>query len=146
MGSITSPVTSFFFFFFFFLMIRRPPRSTLFPYTTLFRSPACPAPGARCGVVEPGGEADRPRAGPRVLPAGAAGLPGTAHGPDQGPAAAVRQCPERQVPPGPGGPPGRAGRPGSTEAPRRRRRPGRTRGGSVRAPGGGTPVPRLSGP
>src|SRR3712207_7631067 len=27
-------------FFFFFLMIRRPPRSTLFPYTTLFRS-AC---------------------------------------------------------------------------------------------------------
>src|SRR5687767_15312532 len=26
------------FFFFFFLMIRRPPRSTLFPYTTLFRS------------------------------------------------------------------------------------------------------------
>src|SRR5688572_31267765 len=30
--------TSFFFFFFFFLMIRRPPRSTLFPYTTLFRS------------------------------------------------------------------------------------------------------------
>src|SRR5215211_8237418 len=26
--------------FFFFLMIRRPPRSTLFPYTTLFRSPA----------------------------------------------------------------------------------------------------------
>src|SRR5262245_66157772 len=38
----------FFFFFFFFLMIRRPPRSTLFPYTTLFRSwrtachPRCP--------------------------------------------------------------------------------------------------------
>src|SRR5215204_6975900 len=28
-----------FFFFFFFLLIRRPPRSTLFPYTTLFRSP-----------------------------------------------------------------------------------------------------------
>src|SRR5690348_18002960 len=28
------------FLFFFFLMIRRPPRSTLFPYTTLFRSPA----------------------------------------------------------------------------------------------------------
>src|SRR6266566_8404091 len=31
--------------FFFFLMIRRPPRSTLFPYTTLFRSP----PRRRCG-------------------------------------------------------------------------------------------------
>src|SRR5436309_8970124 len=27
--------------FFFFLMIRRPPRSTLFPYTTLFRSHRC---------------------------------------------------------------------------------------------------------
>src|SRR3712207_6865324 len=26
---------------YFFLMIRRPPRSTLFPYTTLFRSPYC---------------------------------------------------------------------------------------------------------
>src|SRR5450432_4671067 len=33
---------SLFCFFFFFLMIRRPPRSTLFPYTTLFRSRACP--------------------------------------------------------------------------------------------------------
>src|SRR5438876_10755350 len=32
----------FFFFFFFFLMIRRPPRSTLFPYTTLFRSRPTP--------------------------------------------------------------------------------------------------------
>src|SRR6266404_3541664 len=30
------------FFFFFFLMIRRPPRSTLFPYTTLFRSAGLP--------------------------------------------------------------------------------------------------------
>src|SRR6478736_9645443 len=45
--------------FFFFLMIRRPPRSTLFPYTTLFRSPAA---GRR-----PRGE-DRPR-----RPAGRAG-------------------------------------------------------------------------
>src|SRR2546422_10801042 len=33
--------------FFFFLMIRRPPRSTLFPYTTLFRSCA----GHRAGGV-----------------------------------------------------------------------------------------------
>src|SRR5215211_3935533 len=31
-------VIFFFFYLFFFLMIRRPPRSTLFPYTTLFRS------------------------------------------------------------------------------------------------------------
>src|SRR5690348_18512863 len=36
--------------FFFFLMIRRPPRSTLFPYTTLFRSPTAPrCRGRRCG-------------------------------------------------------------------------------------------------
>src|SRR3989449_9111207 len=37
--------------FFFFLMIRRPPRSTLFPYTTLFRAPATrasPRPRAAC--------------------------------------------------------------------------------------------------
>src|SRR2546425_10019986 len=33
------------FFFFFFLMIRRPPRSTLFPYTTLFRSELDPSYG-----------------------------------------------------------------------------------------------------
>src|SRR2546430_15758952 len=33
-------LSSYIIFFFFFLMIRRPPRSTLFPYTTLFRSPA----------------------------------------------------------------------------------------------------------
>src|SRR5690349_25179964 len=36
------------FFFFFFLMIRRPPRSTLFPYTTLFRS--CSTCCGRSGV------------------------------------------------------------------------------------------------
>src|SRR2546427_3972923 len=36
-------------FFFFFLMIRRPPRSTLFPYTTLFRSRAAGRPGGRIG-------------------------------------------------------------------------------------------------
>src|SRR3712207_7583981 len=49
----------------FFLMIRRPPRSTLFPYTTLFRSArrrhlrhrAVPAPAAAAGG---GGGADRP--------------------------------------------------------------------------------------
>src|SRR5256712_4793196 len=35
-----------FFFLFFFLMIRRPPRSTLFPYTTLFRSRAVSAKAA----------------------------------------------------------------------------------------------------
>src|SRR5216683_4051014 len=34
--------------FFFFLMIRRPPRSTLFPYTTLFRSGRRPSRWRRC--------------------------------------------------------------------------------------------------
>src|SRR5256885_11829276 len=41
---------SIFLFFFFFLMIRRPPRSTLFPYTTLFRSGTATA-GAVSGVA-----------------------------------------------------------------------------------------------
>src|SRR5690625_1713790 len=46
LSSICSHSTSFSFFFFF-LMIRRPPRSTLFPYTTLFRSVVfTAAPGA----------------------------------------------------------------------------------------------------
>src|SRR5256885_13169223 len=35
---LSSPNHNSLFFIFFFLMIRRPPRSTLFPYTTLFRS------------------------------------------------------------------------------------------------------------
>src|SRR5256886_8315623 len=35
---ISTTLASITFLFFFFLMIRRPPRSTLFPYTTLFRS------------------------------------------------------------------------------------------------------------
>src|SRR3712207_7489897 len=44
-------------------MIRRPPRSTLFPYTTLFRSPP--------DLAVPGVGADRPRpARPVVLPHG----------------------------------------------------------------------------
>src|SRR5260221_10323754 len=42
----------FYFFFFFFLMIRRPPRSTLFPYTTLFRSWLLHSPSAFGGVLE----------------------------------------------------------------------------------------------
>src|SRR5438874_4443832 len=36
---------------FFFLMIRRPPRSTLFPYTTLFRSSALPPVGQKWSVA-----------------------------------------------------------------------------------------------
>src|SRR5690349_23212721 len=37
--------------FFFFLMIRRPPRSTLFPYTTLFRSKFPLLPGQQGQIV-----------------------------------------------------------------------------------------------
>src|SRR2546422_4581574 len=43
--------------FFFFLMIRRPPRSTLFPYTTLFRSPG----GAKDAPPRPHEAPPRPR-------------------------------------------------------------------------------------
>src|SRR5258707_7288652 len=39
-------------FFFFFLMIRRPPRSTLFPYTTLFRSLVFTDNGRALGVAD----------------------------------------------------------------------------------------------
>src|SRR5258706_4184245 len=38
-------------FFFFFLMIRRPPRSTLFPYTTLFRSRAPGSSGTEAAEI-----------------------------------------------------------------------------------------------
>src|SRR5215204_7565450 len=57
---------------FFFLMIRRPPRSTLFPYTTLFRSPVHAGPrGDRSAEpdqrrvdrrLRPGEQARRPKA------------------------------------------------------------------------------------
>src|SRR3712207_9043980 len=50
--------------FFFFLMIRRPPRSTLFPYTTLFRSEH-----GQAGGVGGQGEHLGLGLGPRVVPA-----------------------------------------------------------------------------
>src|SRR3712207_8690243 len=53
---------------FFFLMIRRPPRSTLFPYTTLFRSRArAPQRRSRIGCV-PSGSSARPGAAARPRP------------------------------------------------------------------------------
>src|SRR5256885_16510904 len=58
---LQTPISSFLFFF---LMIRRPPRSTLFPYTTLFRSRA-PDPAVRAG-----------RGGRGADPAGASGRTG----------------------------------------------------------------------
>src|SRR5256885_4159830 len=51
-------------FIFFFLMIRRPPRSTLFPYTTLFRSRGAGGTGRRRGAPAGGCRAGR-RAGRR---------------------------------------------------------------------------------
>src|SRR5216683_7417715 len=66
---------SFSFFFFFFLMIRRPPRSTLFPYTTLFRSPRVVVPAlgpAQLIAAEQHRHAEREQQGGQHR----AGLPG----------------------------------------------------------------------
>src|SRR2546430_367552 len=49
---------------FFFLMIRRPPRSTLFPYTTLFRSAAAGGAGAIAITIDDGPD---PEVTPHVL-------------------------------------------------------------------------------
>src|SRR2546429_2430685 len=60
--------------FFFFLMIRRPPRSTLFPYTTLFRSDRDAAiAGEDAPVVSQRGRLERERA---VRELDALGVPG----------------------------------------------------------------------
>src|SRR5690349_22133371 len=45
--------------FFFFLMLRRPPRSTLFPYTTLFRSPGAEVSASGEQEDRAGGAVDR---------------------------------------------------------------------------------------
>src|SRR6266571_7518930 len=69
--------------YFFFLMIRRPPRSTLFPYTTLFRSaavaprpPADRADPARCRPHREGGGARPGHRRLRGARIGACGDPG----------------------------------------------------------------------
>src|SRR3989442_3370432 len=54
---------------FFFLMIRRPPRSTLFPYTTLFRSRGADAGRVRAGVAAPRELPRRERARVVAIPA-----------------------------------------------------------------------------
>src|SRR5271170_8321498 len=53
-------------FFFFFLMIRRPPRSTLFPYTTLFRSAGRRGRGKRRGAPRGRRSARRDRKSTRL--------------------------------------------------------------------------------
>src|SRR5690348_17429565 len=55
---------------FFFLMIRRPPRSTLFPYTTLFRSRAGPVLLQREGRPVRGVSGRRPREDRDAFPSG----------------------------------------------------------------------------
>src|SRR3989441_12719701 len=62
---------------FFFLMIRRPPRSTLFPYTTLFRSHHGPAYRAgRAGSPAGRGQCEPVLGGADDPPAGGAPVPG----------------------------------------------------------------------
>src|SRR2546422_10910990 len=56
-------------------MIRRPPRSTLFPYTTLFRSPgACRSGRQRCGAGRTDGRGVHAARGVRGGGSGSAGL------------------------------------------------------------------------
>src|SRR3989442_6638460 len=52
-------------------MIRRPPRSTLFPYTTLFRSTCCPRPGASAALASSPLWPSRPPGGCWAAPASA---------------------------------------------------------------------------
>src|SRR6266516_7049422 len=75
-----SHLFQFFLLFFFFLMIRRPPTSTLFPYTTLFRSPR--SVGWRLGPALPGtGVASATGLLPEVVVGGVGDL---GHGPCRG--------------------------------------------------------------
>src|SRR3546814_19397340 len=66
-----------YYFFFFFLMIRRPPRSTrtdtLFPYTTLFRSPSATSREVALAVLGPADAAGQVVAGAQVEAADLAG-------------------------------------------------------------------------
>src|SRR2546422_11357538 len=115
--------------FFFFLMIRRPPRSTLFPYTTLFRSARAP-PRAR----------DRARG--RAL--AHAGLPRRAQGGERRRGARAR----RPLRPRPGRQPGVPRALGRRAALRgwlaARRRARRERPGDARLPLRGRPPPRAA--
>src|SRR5215217_4860166 len=141
------------FFFFFFLMIRRPPRSTLFPYTTLFRSPPGRV-GPSCWIGRAGigstsrASRARPRSAPRSLASRGWGherpRPGFAGGsPPRGPALPAeaprrghQRRPRRGRDPsvagvGVGGP--ALGRPGGDRA----RRPPEVGGGLHRTAGAG---------
>src|SRR3712207_7549800 len=69
-------------FLFFFLMIRRPPRSTLFPYTTLFRSCPVHRPPPTDGAM--GGSRARTPDNTRLAEQGGGPRPDRPHRPDQG--------------------------------------------------------------
>src|SRR3989475_1622655 len=109
--------------FFFFLMIRRPPRSTLFPYTTLFRSrlprvrdregallpkKGAPGPGrrARSGGHRRGARARRGPA-PVVLAAGHVGAAGGVPPPRREPPRGGDAGPRGRLVPGVGAAPSR---------------------------------------
>src|SRR5215216_4134327 len=141
-------------FLFFFLMIRRPPRSTLFPYTTLFRSPPRhagtpderhPAAGRHRRRHHPvqGGRGRgrrRDRAGPRRGP------DALDRGRDRGRAGARPRRPggrRRGDQHGRDGRAARPHRPAGGAGDRLARRPGRGRGGPARPRPGGRPVPGL---
>src|SRR2546427_13047529 len=97
-------------FFFFFLMIRRPPRSTLFPYTTLFRSPAT-------------ARRDRPTASPEIDRS----APAKGQSPSPGPAESTHGRPglgRRLAPHTRPHPVGRRKRLSRGRAPRQRQRAG----------------------
>src|SRR3712207_9319908 len=83
------------FVFFFFLMIRRPPRSTLFPYTTLFRSrpdqPDQHAHRGRFACAVGAEQADNL--------AGSGGEGDTVHGPEPVPVRSEEHTSELQSPP-----------------------------------------------
>src|SRR2546429_3712443 len=73
--------------FFFFLMIRRPPRSTLFPYTTLF------TPVRDHGIAQPCESCRRP-----LLEGNRQGVAGTGPPRRTSPAEASRRSPPRDLP------------------------------------------------
>src|SRR5256885_12006060 len=85
--------------FFFFLMIRRPPRSTLFPYTTLFRSCRLrphvpPGPARRLPHRRGAARRDRRRARCRVLGRAEDRAVLPARGPTHRPALPRRRAPQ----------------------------------------------------
>src|SRR6266498_2747918 len=110
---------------FFFLMIRRPPRSTLFPYTTLFRSPpnkqdsrqSVPIRAHTAGTIagRPVSAGDRAPAGPAAHPCRPRGISPATRRRSCGAAPARRLHPPDERLPQPDPPPGSAAPQGSCD-------------------------------